>query len=130
MDLNYVLSNDKALIEKALALGHDEKSMGLLIKDLRLIIVELPNDEIDDFVYKLKISHDLASGKTLDLELENKVFSRVSVLVEGKMYFFKLYPTEIEYKKMANSFYCEMCGLETRLKPTKFKKHVINSHIS
>ena len=131
MDIAYVVSNQDEWKSKILEKGYTTStSLYELIKDIVVILGSLRNDEIDDFIFRLKIVHDTAQGKKIDIEDAQKPPMRASVLMFGKQHYFKLSPKESSYSKSKSKFYCEFCGISSTFKLDGIKKHlsIFHSH--
>ena len=130
MDLAYVFSNDKGWLEKIQGMNQDIKSLSNVTRDMMTFISHLSNDEIEDFVYRLKLCHEKSKGKEVDVEQDSKMVARISIQYGPKNYFFKLAPSDTGVKKNESLFYCESCGLSTTMRNIKIKPHIKAFHSS
>ena len=130
MDIDFVLSNDKSWSEKATSLGYTVGSLRRLIEDLRTLITHLSNEEQEDFIYRLKVCHELSKGNDTDQDPEAKIPCRVSVQIGGRYFYYRIMARETSYNKNESMFYCEICGVSTTMKYKQIKIHTTTVHCS
>lgn len=129
MEIAYIVSNQEEWKNKILEKGYTTSvSLYELIKDIVIILGSLRNDEIDDFIFRLKIVHDNLLGKKIEIEEAQKGPMRVSMFMFGKQHYFKLSPKETVYSKSKSKFYCEFCGMSSTFKLDGIKKHLTIFH--
>lgn len=113
---------------KLICKGYTAKSLYDLIKGIIPIVENLRNDEIEDFIFRLKCYHDNLRGKKIDLDKLQEIPQRISINKHGQNYFFKLSPKEKKYSSPKSKFYCELCGLRPVLKLESIEKHIESFH--
>lgn len=128
MDLKYLFSNEKDTIEKAEKLNLTVESLTRLTKDILALIEPLSGEEIEDFIYRLKLYYNQINNKEQDLAYEGKIPARASDIVGGKHFFFRHLQSEYSNQAKNCLFYCELCGPNEILKSSQFKTHVIRNH--
>ena len=128
MDISYVFSNNDDWKNKVVEKGINVQYLQDLIKDVSVILGNLRNDEIEDFIFRLKICHDKANGKDSNPDETYRTPMRVSVALGEKNYFFKLCPVESVYLRYKSRYFCESCGINTTFKIKSMKIHIDRVH--
>lgn len=128
MDISYVFCNNDDWKNKVIEKGINVQQLHDLIKDVSVILGNLRNDEIEDFIFRLKICRDKANGKEINPDDTYRTPMRVSVALGEKNYFFKLCPAESVYLRYKSRYFCESCGINTTFKIKSMKIHIDRVH--
>lgn len=125
MDIADIFANEESWIEKVTSKGYTSESLLRIINKMSGVYELIDPFELEDFIYRLKIHADKKSGKKFDAEVDFKMASRACVYVGKKPFFFRICPQETSYKKPEMLFYCELCGLGTKLKCKRLMPHTL-----
>lgn len=128
MNLSEILSYNEVWKKKLIDKGHTVSSLCNLIKDFQPILKTLRNDEISDFIFRLKHYHDSLNNKKTSFDELQEIPERASVNLYGKTYYFKLCPDEKSFSSPTSKFYCELCGILPIFKLESIKKHLETFH--
>ena len=128
MDLALIFSNIDDWKNKVLDKGLSLEDLCSMVKDVNVILANLRNDEIEDFIFRLKIAQDEANGKNRDPDEVYRTPMRVSVAMGEQFFFFKLCPAESYYLRYKSRYFCEICGINSTLKIKSMKIHVERVH--
>jgi Zn finger protein HypA/HybF involved in hydrogenase expression len=128
MDISYVFSNHEEWKTKVVEKGLTVQHLYDLIKDVSVIIGNLRNDEIEDFVFRLKVCHDKSIGKDCDPDDSYRTPMRVSVEMGSRVFYFKLSPTESVFLRQKSRYFCETCGINNTFKIKSMRTHVERVH--
>ena len=128
MDILHVFCNNEDWKNKVTEKGIGEQDLCAMIKDVSFILANLRNDEIEDFIFRLKIRYDKENGKESNPDDAYRSPMRVSVALGDKNYFFRLCPEEKVFLRCKSRYFCESCGVTSTFKIKSMKIHVEKVH--
>jgi hypothetical protein len=128
MDILHVFCNNEDWKNKVLEKGICEQDLFDMVKDVSFILADLRNDEVEDFIFRLKIRFDKENGKESNPDDTYRTPMRISVALDGKNYFFRLCVEDKVFLRCKSRFVCESCGLGSTFKIKGMKAHVEKVH--